>query len=96
MTRPVQAEDADIANRPQAPDASGRQPRWSLSVRILVGLALGVLAGLFFGEPAAVLQPVADIYIRLMQMTVLPYLVLTLVAGLGQLDPAAARRLGLR
>lgn len=96
MTRPVHAEDVDIANHPQAPDASGRQPRWSLSVRILVGLALGVLAGLFFGEPAAVLQPVADIYIRLMQMTVLPYLVLTLVAGLGQLDPAAARRLGLR
>ena len=37
---------------------------------------------------AAVLQPVADLYIRGMQMTVLPYLVLTLVGGLGQLDPA--------
>ena len=42
------------------------------------------------------LQPVADLYIRGMQMTVLPYLVLTLVGGLGQLDPATARRLGLR
>ena len=31
-----------------------------------------------------------------MQMTVLPYLVVTLVGGLGQLDPATARRLGLR
>jgi hypothetical protein len=31
---------------------------------------------------------VADLYIRGMQMTVLPYLVLTLVGGLGQLDPA--------
>ena len=42
------------------------------------------------------LQPLADIYIRLMQMTVLPYLVLTLVVGLGQLDAAHARRLAVR
>jgi len=55
-----------------------------------------VAVGLFFGEGAAVLQPVADLYIRGMQMTVLPYLVLTLVGGLGKLDPATARRLGLR
>ena len=39
-----------------------------------IGLALGVLVGLFFGEPVAMLQPVADIYIRLMQMMVLPLL----------------------
>ena len=66
------------------------------SLRILAGLLAGVAVGLFFGEGAAVLQPVADLYIRGMQMTVLPYLVLTLVGGLGQLDPATARRLGLR
>ncbi|UCE77038.1 MAG: cation:dicarboxylase symporter family transporter, partial [Gammaproteobacteria bacterium] len=50
--------------------------RLSLSVRIIAGLGLGVFVGLFVGEPAATLQPVADIYIRLMQMTVLPYLVM--------------------
>ena len=66
------------------------------SLRILAGLLAGVAVGLFFGEGAAVLQPVADLYIRGMQMTVLPYLVLTLVGGLGQLDPATARRLGLQ
>jgi Na+/H+-dicarboxylate symporter len=66
------------------------------SLRILAGLLAGVAVGLFFGEGAAVLQPLADLYIRGMQMTVLPYLVLTLVGGLGQLDPATARRLGLR
>ena len=63
---------------------------------ILAGLLAGVAVGLFFGEDAAVLQPLADLYIRGMQMTVLPYLVLTLVGGLGQLDPVMARRLGLR
>ena len=70
--------------------------RLSLSVRIIAGLALGIFVGLFFGEPAAVLQPVADIYIRLMQMTVLPYLVMSLVIGFGQLEAHEAKRLAVR
>lgn len=45
---------------------------------------------------AAALQPIADIYIRLMQMTVLPYLLLTLIIGLGRMDAAEARRLAVR
>ncbi|HEY6134303.1 MAG TPA: cation:dicarboxylase symporter family transporter [Rubrivivax sp.] len=79
---------------PSAPPQAAPQKRPSL--RILAGLLAGVAVGLFFGEDAAALQPLADLYIRGMQMTVLPYLVLTLVGGLGQLDPATARRLGLR
>ncbi len=68
----------------------------SLSVRIVAGLILGIFTGLFFGEPAAVLQPVADVYIRLMQMTVLPYLVISLIIGFGQLEADQAKRLALR
>ena len=75
---------------------SRRGPRLSLSAQILLGLGLGIVVGLFFGEPSAVLQPVADVYIRLMQMTVLPYLVLALVIGFGQLDRDTARHLALR
>jgi Na+/H+-dicarboxylate symporter len=73
--------------------------RWSqlsLSVRILAGLGLGILTGLFFGEGAAVMQPVADVYIRLMQMTVLPYLITSLVIGIGQLEADEAKRLALK
>jgi Na+/H+-dicarboxylate symporter len=70
--------------------------RLGLSSRILIGLALGILVGLFFGEPAAALQPLADVYIRLMQMTVLPYLVLTLINGLGRMDAHDAKRLAVR
>ncbi len=73
-----------------------RMPKIGLSGQILIGLGAGVLAGLFVGEPAAALQPLADIYIRLMQMTVLPYLVLTLIVGLGRMDAAAAKRLAVR
>jgi Na+/H+-dicarboxylate symporter len=70
--------------------------RLSLSTRIIAGLALGIFTGLFFGESAAVMQPVADIYIRLMQMTVLPYLVMSLIIGFGQLEAEAAKRLAVR
>jgi Na+/H+-dicarboxylate symporter len=65
----------------------------SLSARIVLGLLMGVFAGLFMGEPAAQLQPLADIYIRLMQMMVLPYLVTALIIALGSLSAAEARRL---
>jgi len=73
-----------------------RTQRLSLSAQILIGLGLGVVVGLFFGQPTAALQPVADIYIRLMQMTVLPYLVMALVIGFGQLDRQTARLLAIR
>lgn len=80
---------------PPAPEA-GRRGGPGPSMQILIGLGAGLAVGLVVGERAAVLRPVADVYIRLMQMTVLPYLVLTLVGGLGRLDAATARRLGAR
>lgn len=67
----------------------------SLTFRIVSGLVLGVLCGLFFGEKAESLQWIADVWIRLMQMTVLPYVTLSLIAGLGQLDARLARRLAV-
>lgn len=73
----------------------GRLPRFNLSAQIMIGLALGIAVGLFLGDLAGVLEPVADIYIRLVQMTVLPYLVITLVVSLGGLDARRARQLAL-
>jgi Na+/H+-dicarboxylate symporter/ABC-type amino acid transport substrate-binding protein len=70
-----------------------RWMRLSLTTRIVTGLALGIALGLFFGERTRALAGVADAYIRLMQMTVLPYLVVALMSGLGRLDIAEAKRL---
>jgi len=70
--------------------------RLGLSGQILIGLGLGILLGLFVGEDAAQLDPVAHIYIKLMQMTVLPYLLTALIVGFGQLDMSQAKRLALR
>ena len=68
----------------------------SLTFRIISGLVLGVLTGLFFGEEAAGLHYLADAWIGLMQMTVLPYVTVSLIVGLGQLDLALARQLAVR
>jgi len=68
----------------------------SLSTRVLIGLAAGVGVGLFIGERAAALQIIADAYVKLLQMTVLPYVTLSLVGGLGSLSVDVARRLGSR
>jgi Na+/H+-dicarboxylate symporter/ABC-type amino acid transport substrate-binding protein len=62
----------------------------------MTGLVAGAAIGLFAGERTAVLQPLADGYIKLLQMTVLPYVTLSIVAGLGALSAAEARVLGKR
>ena len=68
----------------------------SLSSQILLGLLLGIASGLFFGEPMGALSMVGDAYVGLLQMTVLPYVVVSLMAGLGSLSFAEARGLAVR
>jgi proton glutamate symport protein len=75
---------------------SGRRParrRPGLTSWIVIGVAAGVACGLFFGEPMGALGIVGDVFIGLLQMTVLPYIAVALVAYLGRLDPRAAGRL---
>ena len=57
----------------------------SFSTKILVGLVSGVLVGLFFGEHAAVLKVVADGFVKLLQMAVLPYITISIITSLGTL-----------
>jgi Na+/H+-dicarboxylate symporter/ABC-type amino acid transport substrate-binding protein len=73
-----------------------RDPGVSFSTKILIGLFAGVALGLFIGERAAALQVFADAYIKLLQMTVLPYVTVSLITGIGTLRLDEARLLGLR
>ena len=70
--------------------------RLSFSTQILIGLFTGAALGLFIGERAGVLQVFADAYIKLLQMTVLPYVTISLITGIGTLRIDEARQLGLR
>ena len=68
----------------------------SSTLQILIGLGLGIAAGLFLGERATVFQFAADGLVRLRQMTVLPYVVVSLIVGIGSLDARRARLLFLQ
>ena len=68
----------------------------SLSTRILLGLALGIAVGLFFGEYVAFLGVVGDGFVMLLQMTVLPYVTVSLALGLGSVSGAEASNLARR
>jgi Na+/H+-dicarboxylate symporter/ABC-type amino acid transport substrate-binding protein len=68
----------------------------NLSRRILLGLFGGIAVGLFLGDKAAVLDWPAKAFVQLLQVTVLPYIVTSLVSGIARGTPALARRLGTR
>ena len=65
----------------------------SLSAQILWGLVLGIFTGLFFGELVAFFDVPAKAYILLLQMTVLPYIMVSLVTGLGGISLAEMKLL---
>ncbi|MGE5703791.1 MAG: cation:dicarboxylate symporter family transporter, partial [Clostridia bacterium] len=58
--------------------------KYGLALQILVGLILGILVGaLFFENPAVAqyLQPIGDIFIRLIKMIVIPIVISSLIVG---------------
>ncbi len=67
-----------------------------LSARIFTGLGAGILVGLFFGELVADLKIFGDIFIKLLQVTILPYIIVSLIAGFGRMDMAQAKTLAWR
>ncbi len=64
--------------------------RMSLATKVLIGFVVGVVAGVFFGELISPLGIVGDAYIGLLQMTVLPYVFVSLIFGLGRLSSGNA------
>ena len=55
----------------------------SFTQKILLGLVLGILTGIFLGEIAKPFSVGGEVYIGLLQMTVLPYIVLSLISNIG-------------
>ena len=62
---------------------------------VILSLITGILFGILVGEPAGKLEIIGDAYIRLLQMTVLPYILFSLIGGLGRLEMDMAKRIGI-
>jgi Na+/H+-dicarboxylate symporter len=72
-----------------------RYRRLSLGVKILIFMVVGVVVGVLGGERATVLQPLGDLFIRLLMMAVIPLVFFNLLAGITSLsDVGALGRLG--
>ena len=65
----------------------------TLSNKILLGLFLGGLTGLFLGEYAYPFDYAGQAFIGLLQMTVLPYIVFSLIENIGRLSLDTGRKL---
>lgn len=69
-------------------------PLWK---RILAAMVLGVVAGLVLGDATQSIRWIGDLFIRLIQMAVVPLVFFTIVAGLVSMgDPARLGRMGVK
>ena len=73
-----------------------KKRRLSLSALIMIGLGLGIVCGLVFGEHCARLKIFGDAFIKLLQMTILPYITVSLMVGIGRLTFAEAKTLAIK
>ncbi|MEM7121881.1 MAG: cation:dicarboxylase symporter family transporter [Pseudomonadota bacterium] len=72
-------------------DSSGyakRLPLW-----VVIGAVAGIAVGVFFGDRVEMLNPIGETYVRLMEIVVFPYIICSLLHGLGRLAPDTAWRL---
>jgi Na+/H+-dicarboxylate symporter len=65
-------------------------------MQVMASLILGVVFGLFFGEVMGKINFIGDIYIQLLQMTVIPYILVSLISSLGSLDMSVAKKIGIK
>jgi Na+/H+-dicarboxylate symporter/ABC-type amino acid transport substrate-binding protein len=72
------------------------KPKLSLATLIIVAMILGILCGLTFGERCRDLSIIGNVYITLLQMCVLPYVVLSILYGIGKLSFSDAKMLALK
>jgi len=66
--------------------------RVSLSTRILIGIVLGFLAGLLFGESILFIDPLGELFIKLLKMIIVPLIIASVIMGVA--DIGDIRKLG--
>ena len=69
--------------------------KMAMSTIVLLSFAIGIACGLIFGETVAWMSVVGDAFIKLLQMTVIPYIIVSLISSLGSLSYNQAKSLGI-
>lgn len=62
--------------------------------RISIAFILGSIVGLAVGEPATKLQPLGDLFVRLLKMIIVPIVVFTLIMAARELSPSNLGKIG--
>lgn len=75
-------------------DAWSRYRSVPIVYRIGSAFALGSLLGLIVGEPATVLRPLGDLFVRLLSMLIVPIVIFTLLMGARRLTPSSLGKVG--
>jgi len=57
-----------------------------LYVKIFIGVLVGIVLGLVVGPSIAIIKPLGDIFIRLLQMLIVPLAFLSIVSGITKLE----------
>jgi hypothetical protein len=84
------------------PASSERRSPWQrylafpLIWKFAIALVVGLIVGLIVGPPIAVVQPLGDLFLRLLQMLVVPLVFLTLLSGAASVSPSNLGRVGER
>jgi len=81
----------------QRPDDGAQPPRKQkigLAEKVLIGLVVGVAVGIFFGEKAAFLRTAGNAFIMLLQISVIPHVMVSLITALGRLTLEDVKSLG--
>lgn len=74
----------------------GRSTKLTFSTKVILALVLGLFTGLFFGEKVAWFNMLGTGFIKLLQISVIPYIILSLVTGLGALNYKQIRNISLK
>lgn len=70
--------------------------KMSMSTMVLLSFAIGIIFGLFFGELMSPIAFIGDAFIKLLQMTIIPYIMVSLISSLGNLSYDQAKSMGLK
>ncbi|RYE06474.1 MAG: dicarboxylate/amino acid:cation symporter [Rickettsiaceae bacterium] len=65
--------------------------------KVVLGLVLGILFGLYLPQHVYVIKPIGDVFLRLIKMIIAPLIFFSLVSGITSMnDPSSLGRIGMK